>query len=773
MNRKDYAHILDTAAGMQIPDDLNLAPNILTRIQQRKGIHMQPRIKLFSAVALVVIVVVVLFSTVPGMAASLSRAIERWFGYVPGVGFVHEGQIRILDHPTSQTREGITVTVEQVVLDPQQTALVYSVEGIPSAAVVTVPGDQHCPYAASLRLPDGSSQNASPNGLQVWASGYLHRFYYPPISASTNEATLVISCLFNTHPGSAPENWEISLHFIPAPPSVTAFPIIEITPPAISTSTSQLPAAVNTPNASQTATANTTGEAEVSPAPAAMTLTLDRAVQMDDGYLIYAMVNWQDTPFVWVDVTDPTETLHLLDANGQPMLYELRFDELTETTASPRQTHFVIKTAPVQTPGPLALVLDSVVADLPVNASFVFDPGQDAKEGQTWALDQDVPVEQYHLRIKTVMAGASGYRFEMSSDDGIFNATLVDLAHPAPSGGGGGGGSSPGEDFSNTIRYADGKLPNGPVTVTVSSISVQLDQRLEAQWTPPAASTNLLPTQAAACLTSTSWKAALAQKPVLPDGIGGRVLTSGQDKNGKWGLTISNLDGSNAQLIESARDGSFSPDSSRLAYSTLDQGLAILDLATNQTTRVPGTGNGDFNPIWSPDGKQIVFMRGMGIFDLFMVEPDGSKMRQITHGGVQEWLVGWMPDGRLLYSVPGRENEYISYAVDLQSGNTEVVSESNSESISPDGKHTLTSEKTFGDRWLLYVSNLDGTNRRPLNDSSLWVLTPLWSLNGQWLLAGISDLDPGSTIGGLINLGTCEVIPLPDLKGNLMSWSSK
>ena len=94
------------------------------------------------------------------------------------------------------------------------------------------------------------------------------------------------------------------------------------------------------------------------------------------------------------------------------------------------------------------------------------------------------------------------------------------------SGGGGGGGGNPDEHFGYAINY-DGGLPEGPITVTVSSIGMKYTQRLQAQWTPPAASTNPLPTQPAACLTAASWKTALAQKPALPKDISGRVLTSG------------------------------------------------------------------------------------------------------------------------------------------------------------------------------------------------------------------------------------------------------
>ena len=176
-------------------------------------------------------------------------------------------------------------------------------------------------------------------------------------------------------------------------------------------------------------------------------------------------------------------------------------------------------------------------------------------------------------------------------------------------------------------------------------------------------------------------------------GCTGRVLTSGlvdAKIRGQWDMrpsptwTVRNRAG-----IRRGQDGAISPDGTKLAYSTMDAGISIADLASGQTSPVPGTGNGDFNPIWSPDGKQIVFNRGMGIFDLFIVNPDGSDMRQLTHGGVQEWPVGWLPTAALLYTVPGRENEYTIYQVDVQSGESQEFSSDNLESISPDGKYDL------------------------------------------------------------------------------------
>ncbi len=290
---------------------------------------------------------------------------------------------------------------------------------------------------------------------RCWASGYQHRFNYPPLPAAVNDAKLVISCLFNTRAGAAPEDWEIPLHFVPAPPDVTAFPVIEIPTPTAPAATATLAVARRNPAASSRRKTH-------APGAAAMTLTLDRAVQMDDGYLLYATLHWEDTPFSSVDVIDSPQTLHLLDASGQEMIYETLYDEQTGVIGDQRQTVFAIKTAPVQIPGPLTLVLDSVLVDLPVKASFVFDPGLNPKPGQQWPQwqpDQEVTIGERRLRVRTVIAAGNSYSFEMTSDTGIQSATCADLEHPIDSGSGG-GGSSLASLFGCGFNYVNG-LPTG------------------------------------------------------------------------------------------------------------------------------------------------------------------------------------------------------------------------------------------------------------------------------------------------------------------------
>ena len=53
---------------------------------------------------------------------------------------------------------------------------------------------------------------------------------YPPIPANIDQATFVLPCIQETLPGLAPENWELPLRFIPAPPDLTVMPVIDVSP---------------------------------------------------------------------------------------------------------------------------------------------------------------------------------------------------------------------------------------------------------------------------------------------------------------------------------------------------------------------------------------------------------------------------------------------------------------------------------------------------------------------------------------------------------------
>jgi hypothetical protein len=86
MKKQSYSQILDVVARDHLTANTDLAPRILARIQKGKSATMQPRIKVFATVFLILLVLVIGLVSVPAVRA----AIQRWMEYVPGIGLVSE-----------------------------------------------------------------------------------------------------------------------------------------------------------------------------------------------------------------------------------------------------------------------------------------------------------------------------------------------------------------------------------------------------------------------------------------------------------------------------------------------------------------------------------------------------------------------------------------------------------------------------------------------------------------------------------------------------------
>jgi eukaryotic-like serine/threonine-protein kinase len=116
------------------------------------------------------------------------------------------------------------------------------------------------------------------------------------------------------------------------------------------------------------------------------------------------------------------------------------------------------------------------------------------------------------------------------------------------------------------------------------------------------------------------------------------VFRSTRDGGGLY--IIPALGGEERKIADGGRQPHFSPDGSRIAYwkgpadpNPLREGLAhayILDLATSQTRRLRDDFPASIQPVWSPDGKHIVFLGLkdpkdiMNTYDWWITPLDGS-----------------------------------------------------------------------------------------------------------------------------------------------------
>ncbi len=99
---------------------------------------------------------------------------------------------------------------------------------------------------------------------------------------------------------------------------------------------------------------------------------------------------------------------------------------------------------------------------------------------------------------------------------------------------------------------------------------------------------------------------------------------------------------------------SWSPDGQFIAYGL--SGLSIIDVASGNETSVEGdvtfagmsimTGENPAPPVWSPDGKQIIFTGKVDEnLDIYIVNSDGSELRNLSENGAIDQDAVWQPTG--------------------------------------------------------------------------------------------------------------------------------
>jgi Tol biopolymer transport system component len=139
----------------------------------------------------------------------------------------------------------------------------------------------------------------------------------------------------------------------------------------------------------------------------------------------------------------------------------------------------------------------------------------------------------------------------------------------------------------------------------------------------------------------------------------------------------------------------------------------------------------------APDRTQVAFSSNRnGNYDIYVMDPDGQRLRRLTSSPAQEGEPAWTPDGsRIVYTVTSGTTPQI--AITTAGGTdsrvlTTASAGNHSPSVSPDGRTIVFVSARDGNHGI-YTMDLDGSNQRKLTRNSARETSPRYARNGDLL----------------------------------------
>jgi eukaryotic-like serine/threonine-protein kinase len=184
-------------------------------------------------------------------------------------------------------------------------------------------------------------------------------------------------------------------------------------------------------------------------------------------------------------------------------------------------------------------------------------------------------------------------------------------------------------------------------------------------------------------------------------------------------------------LSDVSPDAWLSADGTTLAFSRADRRTAtsiwFASITTSTLTRFTFGPGMDLLPVWSPDGKHVVFASNRsGAFDLYRKVSTGSGEEEtVLKSNVDKYPSDLSRDGRLLYYAPGSQGDFDLWML-------------------ADGKPVPLLQTKFDERngrfsptgrWMAYVSNETGRYE-------VYVVPLAPGISGKWQISTTGGLQP-------------------------------
>lgn len=154
-------------------------------------------------------------------------------------------------------------------------------------------------------------------------------------------------------------------------------------------------------------------------------------------------------------------------------------------------------------------------------------------------------------------------------------------------------------------------------------------------------------------------------------------------------------------------------------------------------TRLTHNAANDIQPMWSPDGRRIVFVSDRdGNREIYVMNADGNEQLNLTHHPAEDWTPCWSPDGQRIAFTSFRDGNWEIYVMNADGTNpqrlTRHTAADYSPAWSPDGQRIAFVSNRDGNLEI-YLMNADGSNPSRFTHHEATDQNPAWSPDGLWL----------------------------------------
>ncbi len=182
-----------------------------------------------------------------------------------------------------------------------------------------------------------------------------------------------------------------------------------------------------------------------------------------------------------------------------------------------------------------------------------------------------------------------------------------------------------------------------------------------------------------------------------------------------------------------------SPDEKRLALEAVDsrtnnRDIWLLELAGSIFSRVTSDPAPETDPVWSPDGRELVFSSGRkGTLNLYRKVVGGPPEEMLLESADQKYAAQWLPGGSIVFlNINGKSFSRLPLAGDRKPVPLfQSEFDKDQPAVSPDGRWVAYNSSESG-RWEVYLASFPSfTERRQISNSS--GCQPLWRRDGKEL----------------------------------------